>query len=200
MYPPILECVLDDKIPALELARLVSKKMVIYAFMETIRCLYVKFRLGSFYTLQDTLWILFFWCFIGCSEYIILYVPFKSLSPKMTPIPISVFFMINFFVSDWTFIVKFALFVLEHTFFWIPVFYSLHLKYYARVGFVYFIREFLILWIQRVITRDFPRMVRADRPMTFVLYHDKQVRTTFALIPIAISLSILSLNVLCCLK
>ena len=118
----------------------------------------------------------------------------------MTPIPISVFFMINFFVSDWTFIVKFALFVLEHTFFWIPVFYSLHLKYYARVGFVYFIREFLILWIQRVITRDFPRMVRADRPMTFVLYHDKQVRTTFALIPIAISLSILSLNVLCCLK
>ena len=168
--------------------------------METIRCLYVKFRLGSFYTLQDTLWILFFWCFIGCSEYIILYVPFKSLSLKMTPIPISVFLLINFFVSDWTFIVKFALFVLEHTFFWIPVFYSLHLKYYARVGFVYFIREFLILWIQRVITRDFPRMVRADRPMTFVLYHDKQVRTTFALIPIAISLSILSLNVLCCLK
>ena len=39
-------------------------------------------------------------------------------------------------------------------------------------------------------------MVRADRPMTFRLYHDKQVRTIFALIPITMSVSILSLNVL----
>ena len=193
IYHPKTLYIPKDKIPALELAVLVTKKMTIYAFMEILRCLYVRTRLTPYYTLYDTLWILFFWLFIGCSEYIILYVPFKSLSPKMTPIPIVAFFMINFFVSDWNFIVKFALFVLEHTFIWIPLLYFLHLKYVAQVWLTYFIREFVLIWVE-LFTKKIPRMVLYYNPMTFKFYHDKQVRTTFAIIPIVTSLSILSLN------